>query len=100
MVRKSAPASSRCVAKQWRSVCGWTRFFKPARWAACLTAWKTLLALIGLKLVRSQYSRSSSSSLGLSMTVAILIALALVDVNQHAGTVDIIHFQLHQFFAS
>src|ERR1022692_4257107 len=28
--------------------------------------------------------------------VAILIALALVDVNQHAGTVDIIHFQLHQ----
>src|ERR1017187_2415460 len=32
--------------------------------------------------------------------VAILIALALVDVNQHAGTVDIIHFQLHQFFAS
>src|ERR1022692_4275894 len=51
MVRKSAPASSRCVAKQWRSVCGWTRFFKPARWAACLTAWKTLLALIGTSVV-------------------------------------------------
>ena len=27
--------------------------------------------------------------------VTILIALALVDVNQHAGTVDIGHFQLH-----
>ena len=31
MARRSAPASYRCVAKQWRSKWGYTRFWRPAR---------------------------------------------------------------------
>jgi len=38
MVRRSAPASSRCVAKLCRSVCGETRLVMPAAFAASVTA--------------------------------------------------------------
>ena len=48
MVRKSAPASSRCVAKQCLSVCGVTCFSMPALCAACCTASQITLAVIGL----------------------------------------------------
>src|SRR6266849_6001108 len=46
MLRRSAPASSRCVAKQCLSVCGCTSFWRPARWAASLQASQTTLVSI------------------------------------------------------
>ena len=36
--RRSAPPSRRCVAKEWRSVCGETRPLSPAEAAARFTA--------------------------------------------------------------
>ena len=47
MVRKSAPDSSRWVAKQCLIVCGWTLLSSPARTAACCTASQTLLDVTG-----------------------------------------------------
>src|ERR1019366_5605111 len=41
MVRRSAPFSSKCVAKQWRKVWGWIRFCRPARWAAFWQAYRS-----------------------------------------------------------
>ena len=37
-MRRSAPPSRRCVANEWRSVCGLIRSCRPARVAAALTA--------------------------------------------------------------
>src|ERR1035438_7822126 len=47
MVRRSAPASSRWVAKQWRNVCGWMSIPRPARVAASRQASQTILVVIG-----------------------------------------------------
>src|SRR5260370_4488646 len=82
MVRRSAPASSRCVAKQCLSVCGCTSFWRPACWAAFLQASQTTLVVIGVSPVCQrlpgnshalglrcnplQCSRSTSSSFGLT----------------------------------
>src|SRR5258707_2200311 len=83
-MRRSAPGSSRCVAKQCLSVCGCTSFWRPARWAASLQAFQTTLVVIGVSPVCQrlpgnsqalglrcnprQCSRSASSSFGLSIT--------------------------------
>ena len=53
------PASSRAVAKLWRRVCAPIRFLIPARWAASLQAYQTVL--IGDRLL---YSRDAPSVLG------------------------------------
>ena len=84
MLRRSAPCSSRCVAKQCLSVWGCTSFWMPARLAAFRHACQTTFVEIGLSLVwcrlpgnshtlglrfnRHQCSRSSLSSFGLSIT--------------------------------
>ena len=47
MVRRSAPPSSRCVAKLCRRVCGPMRFLIPAFAAALLQAYQTVLSEIG-----------------------------------------------------
>jgi hypothetical protein len=64
MVWRSAAASSRCVAKQWRKVCGWTAFLRPARWAASLQAFQTTLVSIGVSPV-CQRLPGNSHALGL-----------------------------------
>jgi hypothetical protein len=48
MVRKSAPSSIMCVAKQCRRVCGVTCFWIPASRATCCTASQITLGVIGL----------------------------------------------------
>src|SRR5215831_10580939 len=85
MVRRSTPASSRCVAKEWRRVCGWTGLSMPALLAACSQAYQTTLSDMGIS-VRlcerplgnsqvcglcfrpRQYCRNAASSFGLSRT--------------------------------
>jgi Group II intron, maturase-specific domain len=43
MVRRSVPASNKCVAQLWRSVCGVTRLRMPAQCAASLQAIQTVM---------------------------------------------------------
>src|SRR5664279_3322227 len=47
MVRRSAPFSSKCVAKQCLRVWGWIRFCRPARWAAFWQAYHTVFGVMG-----------------------------------------------------
>src|ERR1039458_7452498 len=47
MVRKSAPDSSRWVAKQCRRGCGCSGLLMPARWADSRQACQTTLSLMG-----------------------------------------------------
>src|SRR5271169_4326010 len=77
MVRRSAPASSRCVAKQCLSVCGCTSFWRPACWAAFLQASQTTLVVIGVSPVCQR-----------------------LPGNSHALAIDVIDFQVCQFSAS
>jgi hypothetical protein len=50
IVRRSAPASSRCVAKQCRSVCGPSFLWMPPRVAAARQTFHTVLSEIGCSL--------------------------------------------------
>ena len=84
MLRRSAPCSSRCVAKQCLSVWGCTGFLMPARLAAFRQACQTTFVEIGrsstcwrlpgnshwlgFRRNRRQCSRSSLSNFGLSIT--------------------------------
>jgi hypothetical protein len=47
MVRRSVPASSRCVAQLWRSSEGWTFLPMPARFRASVQTRHTILSVIG-----------------------------------------------------
>ena len=64
MVRRSAPFSSRWVAKQWRSVWGCSGFSIPARCAASRQAYQTTLVVMGESAVCHR-PPGNSHSLGL-----------------------------------
>jgi hypothetical protein len=46
--RRSAPPSSRCVANEWRKVCGCTSFLTPAFLAYAWTIFQIAMRVIGL----------------------------------------------------
>lgn len=43
IMRKLAPPSSRCVAKEWRKVCGLMLFVIPAAAASSFMKWNTIM---------------------------------------------------------
>ena len=112
MVRRSAPASSRCVAKQWRNVWGWTCFWMPARWAAFLHAFRdrfridgliTVMPAVAWKQPYAGLSRQAVPVLAQFLEqfwaehhIAIFASLAALDVNHHALAVDVTDFQVRQ----
>ena len=121
MVRRSAPASSRCVAKQCLSVCGCTSFWRPARWAAFLQASQTTLVVIGVSPVCQrlpgnshalglrgnprQCSRSAASSFGLSITSRSLRPLPpwtedLLVTRQYPHHIAIVHLHAREASAA
>ena len=110
-MRRSAPASSRCVAYECRSVCGLTRRSMPAAFAAKRTASQMHLDVSGLSArqpcswpgkryvcgrIQRWYSRKAVSSVGLKRHLAAVAALAAFDAEHHALAVDVRDLQLQE----
>ena len=107
MVRRSVPASSRCVAQLWRTRWGVTLLRMPALLAASLQVRHTILSVIGCSesrcmregnryvcgLSHRQWARSVSSNVWAQRQVTILASLAVYDMNDHALAVDVGYLQ-------
>ena len=98
--------SSRCVAKQCRSVCGDTRFPSPAASAAMWQtrlSWRVVIGSSGSRPGNSQpcerhcshHCAQQLQQLRREHAVPVLAALALLDADQHALGVDIADAQHH-----
>ena len=110
MRRRSAPASSRCVAKQCRRVWGCTFFFRPARRSGLLAGIPDDLAVdrrIGVVVVGKQpdswLSLQAAPVLAQSFEefraehdIPVSAPLAALDVNDHALAVNVADFESGQ----
>ena len=111
-MRRSAPASSRCVAYEWRSVCGVTRLSMPALRVARRTASQITFDVIGR--IGAPAMERAGEEIGLrphpavvltqrgeqrrtERDLAIATALALLDAQHHALAIDVADFQLAHF---
>src|ERR1039458_4318610 len=115
MVRRSAPFSSKCVAKQWRRVWGWIRFCRPARWAAFWQAYHTVFGVmgrgavwqgppgnnqsVGLRFKPRQVVAQSFQQDGTEHDISVLTAFPAADVDDHSSAVDIGDLQASQLGA-
>ena len=112
MVCRSAPASSRCVAKQWRSTWGYTLLLNPGTAGGILAGVARGLGIDGLITavpaiagkqpdagffaqappVRAEFVEQD----GAEHYVAVLATLAALDVNHHASAIDVADLQASQ----
>ena len=93
IVCRSVPCSSKCVAKEWRSMCTCTRCLMPARCAASFSTFTNALA---------EYCSpgvSPSNNLGRKERITAFLPLAH-DANRHCFTVDVLRGQVKQFASS
>ena len=100
------------MAKQCRSVCGCTSFWRPARWAACCSvpdhlgrdglitrvpAVASETAIAWLSSQAAPVLPESFQQLWAEHHIAVFAAFTALDVDDHALTVDVADFQCVEF---